>query len=190
MGRSKDIEEKRSGSMLREIIEMGIYLLFVVIATLLIVRYVGQRTEVSGSSMESTLSDGDNLIVDKISYRFRNPERFDIIVFPYKYKEDTFYIKRIIAMPGETVQITEEGDILIDGEVLDEAYGREVMKSPGIAAQPIYLNTNEYFVLGDNRNASADSRDPSVGVISGDDIIGRAWVRIWPFDKMEVLPHQ
>ena len=68
--------------------------------TYLIVNYVGQRTEVVGSSMESTLSDGDNLIVDKITYRFREPERYDIIVFPFKYEKRTYYIKRIIGMPG------------------------------------------------------------------------------------------
>ena len=65
------------------------------------ITFVGQRTRVTGSSMETTLSDGDNLIVDKISYRFRNPERYDIIVFPYQYQENTYYIKRIIGMPGE-----------------------------------------------------------------------------------------
>ena len=183
-------EEKRSDGVFREVFHMIFYLLFVVVATLLIIRYVGQRTEVSGSSMEATLSDGDNLIVDKISYRFRDPKRFDIIVFPYKYKEDTFYIKRIIGLPGETIQITSSGKILIDGEVLEESYGREVMNNPGIAAEPIALGENEYFVLGDNRNASADSRDPSVGVISGADIVGRAWLRIWPLNKIGFLPHQ
>lgn len=105
-----------------------------------------------GHSMEDTLDDGDNLIVDKLTYRFRDPVRYDIIVFPYKYKEDTYYIKRIIGLPGEMVQITEEGNILINGEILEESYGREVMKSPGIAADPIILGEDEYFVLGDNRN--------------------------------------
>ena len=160
-------KEKRTDGVYREIFSMMFYLIFVVAATLLIIRFVGQRTEVSGHSMEDTLDDGDNLIVDKLTYRFRDPVRYDIIVFPYKYKEDTYYIKRIIGLPGEMVQITEEGNILINGEILEESYGREIMKSPGIAADPIILGEDEYFVLGDNRNASADSRDPSVGVISG-----------------------
>ena len=183
-------DRKRSDGVYREVFEMIFYMLFVVVATLLVIRFVGQRTEVSGHSMENTLSDRDNLIVDKITYRFRDPKRYDIIVFPYKYKENTFYIKRIIGLPGETVQITEEGDILIDGEVLEESYGKEVMKSPGIAADPILLGADEYFVLGDNRNASADSRDPSVGIISGEDIVGRAWLRIWPLNKFGILKHQ
>lgn len=183
-------KEKRTDGVYREIFSMMFYLIFVVAATLLIIRFVGQRTEVSGHSMEDTLDDGDNLIVDKLTYRFRDPVRYDIIVFPYKYKEDTYYIKRIIGLPGEMVQITEEGNILINGEVLEESYGREVMKSPGIAADPIILGEDEYFVLGDNRNASADSRDPSVGVISGKDIVGRAWLRIWPLNKFGILKHQ
>ena len=183
-------DRKRSDGVYREVFEMIFYMVFVVVATLLVIRFVGQRTEVSGHSMENTLSDRDNLIVDKITYRFRDPKRYDIIVFPYKYKENTFYIKRIIGLPGETVQITEEGDILIDGEVLEESYGKEVMKSPGIAADPILLGEDEYFVLGDNRNASADSRDPSVGIISGEDIVGRAWLRIWPMNKFGILKHQ
>lgn len=183
-------DRKRSDGVYREVFEMIFYMVFVVVATLLVIRFVGQRTEVSGHSMENTLSDRDNLIVDKITYRFRDPKRYDIIVFPYKYKENTFYIKRIIGLPGETVQITEEGDILIDGEVLEESYGKEVMKCPGIAADPILLGADEYFVLGDNRNASADSRDPSVGIISGEDIVGRAWLRIWPLNKFGILKHQ
>ena len=183
-------KEKRTDGVYREIFSMMFYLIFVVAATLLIIRFVGQRTEVSGHSMEDTLDDGDNLIVDKLTYRFRDPVRYDIIVFPYKYKEDTYYIKRIIGLPGEMVQITEEGNILINGEILEESYGREVMKSPGIAADPIILGEDEYFVLGDNRNASADSRDPSVGVISGKDIVGRAWLRIWPLNKCGILKHQ
>ncbi len=183
-------EEKRSTSIFREIFNMVLYLLLIVVATLLIVRYVGQRTMVSGSSMEPTLSHGDNLIVDKITYRFQDPVRYDIIVFPYKYEEDTYYIKRIIGLPGEKVQISEEGTIYINDQVLEEHYGNEVMKSPGIAAEPVFLGADEYFVLGDNRNASADSREPSVGVISGSDIVGRAWLRIWPLNKFGILRHQ
>ena len=101
--------------------------------------------------MEATLHDGDNLIVDKLSYRFRDPKRFEIIVFPYRYKENTYYIKRIIGLPGETVQV-KDGYVYIDGEKLDENYGLEVMEDAGIAAEPIELGEDEYFVLGDNRN--------------------------------------
>lgn len=185
---AEDYEEKKPG-VLKEILGFLIYVAVVVGVTFLIITFVGQRTYVSGSSMENTLSNGDNLIVDKITYRFSEPKRFDIIVFPFRYEEKTYYIKRIIGLPGETVQIVD-GNIYIDGEILYESYGREVMRSAGMAADPITLGEDEYFVLGDNRNDSSDSRDPSVGVIHRDEIIGRAWLRIWPLNKFGVLKHQ
>lgn len=140
--------------------------------------------------MENTLSDGDNLIVDKISYRLHEPKRFDVVVFPYEYQKNTFYIKRVIGLPGETVWIEENGNILIDGIVLEEFYGREVIQEPGLAAEPVTLDKDEYFVLGDNRNDSSDSRMPDVGNIRREDIIGKAWVRIYPFDKIGLIKHR
>ena len=104
--------------VMKEMISTLLYLLGVLCLTWLVITFVGQRTEVDGSSMEPTLTNGDNLIVDKLSYRFRDPERFDIIVFPYKHKPKTYYIKRIIGLPGETVQIDEQGNIYINGEIL------------------------------------------------------------------------
>jgi signal peptidase I len=174
----------------KEILSFVLYFVIVIAAMLLIIHYVGQRTEVSGSSMENTLSDGDNLIVDKISYRFHDPERYDIIIFPYKYEEDTYYIKRIIGLPGEHVRIDDSGNIYINGKVLKESYGREVIQDPGIARDEITLGEDEYFVLGDNRNNSSDSRDPSVGIIQQKDIIGRAWLQIYPFDEFGFIRHQ
>ena len=140
--------------------------------------------------MEPALSDGDNLIVDKISYRFHDPERFDIIIFPYQWEPNTYYIKRIIGLPGETIQIDDEGNIYIDGEMLRENYGLERIQNPGLAREPVTLGEDEYFVLGDNRNNSTDSRFAEVGVIHRDDIVGRAWVRIYPFDSIGVIRHQ
>jgi len=181
--------EKSKLSVLKEIFGFLIYVAVVVGITFLIITFVGQRTYVSGSSMENTLSDGDNLIVDKITYRFTDPQRYDIIVFPFQYEEKVYYIKRIIGLPGETIRI-QDGDIYVDGEILEESYGREVMRSSGIAEDPIVLGEDEYFVLGDNRNYSTDSRDPSVGLIKRDHIIGRAWMRVWPLNEIGVLKHQ
>lgn len=177
-------------SILKEILSTSIYLLMVLLATYLIVQFVGQRTQVVGSSMESTLSDGDNLIVDKITYRFRDPERYDIIVFPFQYEKNTYYIKRIIGLPGETIRIDSEGTIYINGNELTEHYGREIIKDAGRAGEEIELGKDEYFVMGDNRNNSTDSRDPIVGNIHKKDILGRAWLRIWPLHKFELLKHQ
>ncbi len=172
--------------VLREILSTSVYILTVLLITYLIIKYVGVRTEVIGPSMQPTLQSEDNLIVEKLSYRFGDPERFDVIVFPFQYAERTYYIKRIIGLPGETVQIDEDGAIWIkkagstEFEILEESYGKEVIKNPGLASEPIYLGQNEYFVLGDNRNDSSDSRDPSVGNIYRKDIIGKAWLRFWP----------
>ena len=182
-------EEKKSGA-LREILSMIGWILFIFCLVFLVTTYVGQRTRVEGHSMEPALSDGDNLIVDKISYRFHDPERFDIITFPYQWEPNTYYIKRIIGLPGETIQIDDEGNIYIDGEVLQEHYGLERIKNPGSAREPITLGEDEYFVLGDNRNNSEDSRFTQVGVIHRDDIVGRAWLRIYPFDRIGFIRHQ
>ena len=177
-------------NLLKEILSTSLYILTISVLTYLIIHYIGQRTEVIGSSMEPTLTSGDNLIVEKITYRFGDPKRFDIIVFPYQYAKKTYYIKRIIGLPGETVFIDETGNIYINGEKLEEDYGKEVILSPGLASKPITLLDDQYFVMGDNRNDSSDSRDPSVGNISRSDIIGRAWVRIWPFSEFGKIQHQ
>ena len=173
---------------------MILYFAGVILLTWFVITFIGQRTLVSGDSMETTLSDGDNLIVDKISYRFKDPERFDIIVFPfhYDYSKETYYIKRIIGLPGETVHIDEDGTIYINGKTLKESYGNLIIEADrrGVAAEPVTLGDDEYFVLGDNRNNSSDSRMEMVGNIKRSEIIGRAWVRIWPFNKLGVLKHQ
>ena len=176
---------------MKELMSTAIYLLGVLCLTWLVIHFVGQRTEVEGASMEATLSEGDNLIVDKITYRFSDPKRFDIIVFPFRYQENTYYIKRIIGLPGETVQIDDDGNIYIDGELLQESFGREVIRpeTVGIASEPVVLGDDEYFVMGDNRNNSTDSRTEIVGNIHRSEIIGRAWVRIWPLSKMGFLKH-
>lgn len=176
--------------IIKEIITTSLYVLLVLCLSYLFITFVGQRTEVQGSSMEATLSNGDQLIVDKISYRFRDPKRYDIIVFPFRYEDNTFYIKRIIGLPGETIQIDGEGNIWINGEILEESYGREIIRDPGLAVEPITLGEDEYFVMGDNRNNSSDSRVEAVGNIHRDEIIGRAFIRIWPLSKFGILKHQ
>ena len=178
--------------IMRELLNTAIYLLCVLGAVWLVITFVGQRTEVEGASMENTLHNGDNLIVDKLSYRFHDPERFDIIVFPFQFQDNTYYIKRIIGLPEETVQIMDDGSIYINGEKLEENYGMEVIKPEtiGRAAEPIELGDDEYFVIGDNRNNSSDSRTDMVGNIKRENIIGKAWLRIWPVSDFGVLQHQ
>ena len=168
----------------------SVYFLVIIVLAFLIIKYVGQRTEVVGRSMEPTLEDADNLIVDKITYRFKDPERYDIIVFPYRDGSGMYYIKRIIGLPGERIYINERGDVFVDAERLEEAYIKDKAEDAGLAANTILLGEDEYFVLGDNRNNSTDSRSPEVGNVKKDEIIGRAFVRIWPFDKLDFLKYE
>lgn len=182
-------DKEKSKSIFKELLDWVIYIGIILLFTYLIITYVGVRTRVSGQSMQPTLHDGDNLLVDKLTYRFRDPKRYEIVVFPYKYEEDTYYIKRIIGLPGETVQIID-GYVYINGEKLKKDYGAEVMQDSGIAEEPITLGEDEYFVLGDNRNHSSDSRVPNVGVLKRKDLLGRAWVRIWPLDRIGVVSHE
>lgn len=194
----RDSRRKKEKSELQEWIETALYAIIAVGAAYLIVTYLGQRTIVNGSSMIETLHDGDNVITDKITYRFRDPERFDIVVFPhydYLTGKTTSYIKRIIGLPGETVQIID-GYVYIDGEKLEEdIYGQMDPDEAGYAADPITIGEDEYFVLGDNRSpgGSRDSRSlkidgtPDVGLVSRDIIIGRAVFRIWPLGSFGSL---
>lgn len=187
-GKKKEDKEGKKKSLGREILGWVVYFLCIAAFVYCVITFVGQRTKVEGDSMNPTLSNGDNLIIDKISYRFRDPSRYDVIVFPYQHEENVYYIKRIIGLPGETVQIMD-GYVYINGEQLDEDFGKELIEDPQLAAEPITLGKDEYFVLGDNRNHSQDSRDPSVGVLNRKMLVGRAWVRIYPFDKIGIVRH-
>ena len=183
-GEKKELTPK---DIVKEVINTILYFAGVLLAAILIVMFVVQRTQVDGESMEPTLYNGENLMVDKLSYRFREPKRFEIIVLqPFENDKKTLYIKRIIGLPGETIQIEEDGTILINGEKLYEGYGKEVIQADkrGRAAQEVKLGEDEYFVMGDNRNNSGDSREKQIGNIHKSKIIGRAWIRIWPLNKI------
>ncbi|MFP4697514.1 MAG: signal peptidase I [Eubacteriales bacterium] len=166
--------------MIKQIRSWIFDIIIVLLVVYIVTTFIGQRTSVIGSSMEPTLHNGDQIIINKISYRFSEPKRFDIVVFPYKQNQKQFYIKRIIGLPGETVKI-QDGHIYIDGELLEENYGLDEIKQSGRADEEIIVEEDEYFVLGDNRNNSSDSRFVDVGNIAKKDIQGKAWLRIWPF---------
>jgi signal peptidase I len=150
--------------------------------------FVIQPFQVNGQSMAPNFSDRDYLVVDEISYRFREPERGEVIIFRFPRDRSQFFIKRIIGMPGETVRIKEEGVFIVrnGNEVqLDESFYLSNLLDNG-PVQEVVLAENEYFMLGDNRGASSDSR--SWGPITRDDIIGRAWIRAWPFNSTKSIP--
>lgn len=167
----------------RDIVSMLVYIGSVIVLALLLNTFVIQKVQVEGSSMYSTLHDNDQLLLEKMSYRFSDPQRFDIVIFhPVSEAKGKLYIKRVIGLPGETIQI-KDGLIYINGKQLEESYGLQEISDPGIASDPIVIGTNEYFVLGDNREASDDSRKSWIGLISRDSIAGKAVYRIWPFSR-------
>ncbi len=175
-GEGEEYREKHP--VLRVMLNSFICIVAAFLLSLFITKFVAYHTSVEGSSMETSLQSGDQLVIEKASYRFVNPHRFDVIVFPYS--TNVSYIKRIIGLPGETVRI-EDGIVYINGEPLQGDHGKEEIEDPGLASEDIVLGADEYFVLGDNRNASVDSRRSEVGIIQKSQIQGKAWLRFFPF---------
>lgn len=185
--KKKEAEKPENINIVKELLSLVVYIGIVILICYFVINYVGCRSRVDGDSMNSTLQDEDNLWVDKLTYRFKAPERFDVIIF--KYDENTTYVKRIIGLPGETVRIDENGNIYINGEILEENYGLETIsiQNIGRAGQDVTLGEGEYFVLGDNRNNSSDSRWSGVGNVSIDDIVGKVVLRIYPLSKIGLI---
>lgn len=172
-------------SLKDEIVDVITYIGIAFFLVAILIQFVVQRDVVDGESMMNTLRDEDNILVDKLTYQFSDPQRFDIVLFPYgEGDEELCFIKRVIGLPGETVQISRSGDIFIDGEFLEEYYGFEDIQQDKryLAADGYTLQEDEYFVMGDNRNNSYDSRQ--IGGIKREDIIGRAVFRIYPFKSL------
>ncbi len=146
----------------------------------------GQRVVVTESSMEPTIQPGDKIFIDVAAYKLSSPKRGDIIVFENGSKDDSgLNIRRIIGLPGETIQIVD-GQILIDGTVYEEE-GFETITNPGTAGEPVVIGSNEYFVLGDNRNNSEDSRHLDIGLIKEENIVGKLWLRYSPSDSFGLV---
>lgn len=175
-------EEKESA--FRSVIkEWPILLVEVVVAILLAVLLIVfgfEKTQVNGKSMDPVLKDGDVIFVSKIAYIGFKPKRNDVIVYRQDGKEHSYNsVKRVIGLPGEKVQI-KDGKVYINDKEYKEMNKVDAMISGGVAEDPIELDKGEYFVLGDNRNQSEDSRYSSVGMIKKKEIVGKAWLRLKP----------
>lgn len=182
-----DDTSKKKKKIIKEIIIWTVEILLVILLAYLVVEFAVEKTTVVGDSMETTLQEGDKIIINKFSYRFSKPKRFDVVVFKQSGKEHSYYnIKRIIGLPGETVQV-KDGVVYINDNPVTEKSDVELINNPGLAVEPITLEEKEYFVLGDNRNLSEDSRFANIGNVVLDDIIGKAWIRINPFDIVNEL---
>ena len=181
--RKRQKEKKSIQEQIKGILLWIFEILAVILAAFVLVLFFGQIRTNTGQSMEVTLSDGDHVLIDTFSYRIGSPKRNDIIAFkPNGSDTSHIYIKRVIGLPGETVQI-KDGMIYINGKVYLEKADYPTITNPGLASEEIKLGVTEYFVLGDNRNNSEDSRYADVGLVDADYIEGRVWFRILPADS-------
>jgi len=161
-------------------------IILISLAIIVPIRYfIMQPFFVRGASMHPTFESGDYLVINEVGYRIDDPERGDVIVFKPPQNEGQFYIKRIVGLPGETVSVKDGsvyvGKDLFSLELLEEGYIEG--STPG--NKTIQLSYNEYFVLGDNRNASSDSRN--WGALPRGNIIGKAWIRAWPVGEFNIV---
>lgn len=180
-------DSKDKKGLLKAFVIWAAEIILVIALAYFIIAYGVERTTMIGDSMNTTLSEGDKIIVNKMIYRFRSPKRFEVIALRQSGKEHGYYtIKRVIGLPGETIQI-KDGYVYIDGEQIEEKVPVEKCANGGRAEEPVTLDEGEYFVLGDNRNNSEDSRFANMGNVIKDDIIGKAWIRLHPFDFVNLI---
>ncbi len=184
--------EARGDSFFSELKDFSLETIKVVIISLIVIvgirSFVIQPFFVSGKSMEPNFHDGDYLIVDEFSYKLGEPKRGDVIIFRYPNNPKEFYIKRIVALPGEKIKIADNKITVYNtsnpsGLELDETYIPQETLTNGDYIRE--LKNDEYYVLGDNRTASADSR--VWGVLEEHFIVGKAWIRAWPFGDFSVF---
>lgn len=186
-----DFDRESKGPIIKKLIIKLIVWAIAIAAVVFLAYFLShnalEKTIVLGTSMEPTLKENDEIIINKYAYLVSRPKRFDVIVFKQTNKEHSYLnIKRIIGLPGETLYI-DEGSVYINGEELKESIPVDEINNSGLAEEPIILEENEYFVLGDNRNNSEDSRFANIGNIVTDDIIGKAFARANDFAFIDNL---
>lgn len=177
-----DFDDEKVTPLWKKIVkEVLIWLICIglsILAAYLITHYALEKTNMPDDSMKETLSQDDSILINKFSYKIKEPKRMDVVVFKKENSTDSNYnIKRIIGIPGDTVKI-EDGVIYINGTELKETVKTDVMTNSGLAKDGVTLSEGEYFVLGDNRNECEDSRFSGVGKVTKDEIIGKAWIRL------------
>jgi len=182
---SKTDKKSKKKGIITAVIEIAIIVAVIFLVFFFLTNYIGRIAIVDGDSMNPTLNDGDVIVISERAYLEKDPERFDLVVFPYDNQSN--YIKRIIALPGETVQIVD-GKIMINGTYIKEYYGNEPIDENYSSPDLIRLGEDEYFVMGDNRNNSVDSR--SIGPVSKSDITGKALFRLLPLGSFGSLEDQ
>ncbi len=176
--------DKRKKSFKSELFEWVKEIVIALVIVFFIITFIGQLTNVVGKSMFPTLDGGDHIVIEKLTKRFSEMKRYDIVVFPHE--KDILYIKRIVAFPGEVVEI-KDGKCYVNSEEIDSKYVFDTIEEYGNITYPFTVPDGHYFVLGDNRNNSYDSRYEAVGTVKREDITGRAFFRIWPLNKIGMV---
>lgn len=190
--KKKRKKESRLSAANKIAIETAVYVAEIALVVLLafgIIHFGFAKASMVGDSMTQTLQNGDSLLINKFVYKISEPGRFDVIAYRSGSSEYGYInIKRVIGVPGEHIKITD-GEVYIDGEKLIENINVEKMTTAGLAEDEIVLDENEYFVLGDNRNNSEDSRFASVGMVVRNDIVGKVWIRLNSFGFVSSFNH-
>lgn len=180
-------KKKVNMAIVKEVSVWAIEIAITILMAFTFVYFIGLRTSVVGPSMAETLNSGDEILVNRFIYKVTNPKPNDIIVFlPNGNEKSHYYVKRVVAVPGDTVLI-ENGALYVNGELFEEEIDVASIEEAGLAAEEITLASDEFFVLGDNRNNSEDSRYANIGNIKKEHIIGKAWFRIAPWGKIGFL---
>lgn len=175
--------ENESHARLRHIVKWIVDLSVVLVCALFCVRFLMVQRPVTGHSMEPSLNNRDVVLVNEICYNFFKPDRYEVVLFRSGEDKEKLYMKRVIGLPGETVQIMN-GKVFIDGKVIEEA---GTVTIPGLAEEPVILGDREYFLLGDNRDSSEDSRFANVGNVLLSDMIGKVWLKISPLTELQLI---
>ena len=171
-------KKRVSKDMVREILVTIFYCFAAVLLAFVLVFLVGMKISVIGVSMEPALYNGQEIFINRFIYKLFQPGRGDIIAFlPNGNQNSHYYLKRVVGLPGERIQIIG-GYVYIDGELLDEGDTYDKIADPGIAENEVILGSDEYFVLGDNRNSSEDSRSGNIGPVKKETIAGKAWFHL------------
>ena len=183
--RHKRKEKEESVSTARELFQWVAAIVAAVLIALAIDNFVIVNAQIPSGSMENTIMTGDRVIGNRFAYSFSDPQRFDIIIFRYPDDESQLFIKRIIGLPGETVEI-QDGKIYLNGsdEPLEDVQTNETMVG---SFGPYTVPENSYFVMGDNRNDSKDSRYWTNTFVTKDEILGKAIFRYWPISEFKIL---
>ncbi len=179
-------ENRQEQKRFLKVIGWGVDIVAVITLAFFAVVILGTKLTVSGRSMEPLLKSGDVVLLDKLWYNFSEPKRMDVIAFTDPEDESRIYIKRVVGLPGERLQI-KEGILYIDGKELKLSEKGETIKTAGLAEEELELEAGEYFVLGDNTDTSEDSRFSNVGNVHASRIEGRIWIRVSPFEDFGLI---